>query len=121
MRISDWSSDVCSSDLVKRNYSAADVVRLRGSLNVEHTPAKRGAEKPWKLVNGEAKKGYVNTFGAIHAGKAMQQGQSGLEAVYLSGWQVAVDGYTRDTMSPEQTLSGLDLLPAKVRLTNTHP
>src|SRR3546814_4619799 len=75
MRISDWSSDVCSSDLtnprwknVKRNYSAADVVRLRGSLNVEHTLAKRGAEKLWKLVNGEAKKGYVNAFGAITAG-----------------------------------------------------
>ena len=57
---------------VKRGYSAADVVRLRGSVNIEHTLAKRGAEKLWDKVNGGAKKGYVNAFGAISAGQAMQ-------------------------------------------------
>ena len=66
---------------VKRGYSAADVVRLRGSLHIEHTLAKRGADKLWRLINGEAKKGYVNSFGAISAGQAMQQAKAGLEAV----------------------------------------
>ena len=84
----DWATNPRWKN-VKRNYSAADVVRLRGSLNVEHTLAKRGAEKLWKLVNGEAKKGYVNAFGAITAGQAMQQAKAGLEAVYLSGWFAA--------------------------------
>ena len=65
---------------VKRAYSAADVVRLRGSLQVEHTLARRGAEKLWEKVNGGAKKGYVNAFGAISAGQAMQQAKAGLEA-----------------------------------------
>jgi isocitrate lyase len=67
---------------VKRGYSAADVVRLRGSVQIEHSLAKRGSEKLWRLINGEAKKGYVNSFGAISAGQAMQQAKAGLEAVY---------------------------------------
>ena len=66
---------------VKRGYSAADVVRLRGSLQPEYTLAKRGAEKLWEKVNGGSKKGYVNAFGAISAGQAMQQAKAGLEAV----------------------------------------
>jgi len=69
----DWASNPRWKG-VKRGYSAADVVRLRGSLPIEHTLAKRGAEKLWRLVNG------------------------GLEAVYLSGWQVAADGNTSETM-----------------------
>src|SRR5947207_3326932 len=77
---------------VKRGYSAADVVRLRGSLQPEYTLAQRGAELLWDRINGGAKKGYVNAFGAISAGQAMQQAKAGLEAVYLSGWQVAADG-----------------------------
>ena len=103
---------------VKRGYSAADVVRLRGSLNVEHTLAKRGAEKLWKLVNGDAKKGYVNAFGAITAGQAMQQAKAGLEAVYLSGWQVAADGNTSETMYPDQSLYAYDSVPTMVRRIN---
>ena len=79
---------------VKRGYSAADVVRLRGSLPIDYTLAKRGADTLWAKVNGGAKKGYVNAFGAITAGQAMQQAKAGLEAVYLSGWQVAADGNT---------------------------
>ena len=58
---------------VKRPYSATDVVRLRGSVQPEYTLARQGAEKLWNLVNGGAKKGYVNSFGAISAGQAMQQ------------------------------------------------
>ena len=103
---------------IKRGYSAADVVRLRGSLPIEYTLAKRGAEKLWGLVNGEAKKGYVNAFGAITAGQAMQQAKAGLEAVYLSGWQVAADGNTSETMYPDQSLYAYDSVPTMVRRIN---
>ena len=84
----DWAENPRWKN-VKRGYSAADVVRLRGSIQPEYTLARRGAEKLWDKVNGSAKKGYVNAFGAITAGQAMQQAKAGLEAVYLSGWQVA--------------------------------
>jgi len=103
---------------VKRGYSAADVVRLRGSMPIEHTLAKRGAEKLWEKVNGGAKKGYVNAFGAISAGQAMQQAKAGLEAVYLSGWQVAADGNTSETMYPDQSLYAYDSVPTMVRRIN---
>ncbi|NLB14592.1 MAG: isocitrate lyase, partial [Gammaproteobacteria bacterium] len=73
----DWDTNP-RWKLVKRPYSAADVVRLRGSVQPEHTLARRGAEKLWKLVSGDAKKGYVNAFGAISAGQAMQQAKAGL-------------------------------------------
>jgi len=103
---------------VKRDYSAADVVRLRGSIQPENTLARRGAEKLWELVNGSAKKGYVNAFGAISAGQAMQQAKAGLEAVYLSGWQVAADGNTSETMYPDQSLYAYDSVPTMVRRIN---
>ena len=103
---------------VKRRYSAADVVRLRGSVQIEHTLAARGSEKLWRLINGEAAKGYVNSFGAITAGQAMQQAKAGLEAVYLSGWQVAADGNTSETMYPDQSLYAYDSVPAMVRRMN---
>ncbi|MDH4052348.1 MAG: isocitrate lyase [Rubrivivax sp.] len=103
---------------VRRGYSAADVVRLRGSLPIEHTVARHGAEKLWDLINGGAAKGYVNSFGAITAGQAMQQAKAGLEAVYLSGWQVAADGNTSETMYPDQSLYAYDSVPAMVRRIN---
>jgi len=103
---------------VKRGYSAEDVVRLRGSVHIEQTLAKQGAEKLWRLVSGEAKKGYVNSFGAISAGQAMQQAKAGLEAVYLSGWQVAADGNTSETMYPDQSLYAYDSVPTMVRRIN---
>jgi len=103
---------------VKRNYTAEDVVRLRGSVQIEHTLAKSGAEKLWEKINGGAKKGYVNAFGAITAGQAMQQAKAGLEAVYLSGWQVAADGNTSETMYPDQSLYADDSVPAMVRRIN---
>jgi isocitrate lyase len=103
---------------VKRGYSAEDVVRLRGSVQPEHTLARRGAEKLWRLVNGAARKGYVNAFGAITAGQAMQQAKAGLEAVYLSGWQVAADGNSSETMYPDQSLYAYDSVPTMVRRIN---
>ena len=103
---------------VKRGYSASDVVRLRGSLQPQHTLAQSGAEKLWDLVNGGARKGYVNAFGAITAGQAMQQAKAGLEAVYLSGWQVAADGNSSETMYPDQSLYAYDSVPTMVRRIN---
>ncbi|MDR2925705.1 MAG: isocitrate lyase [Azoarcus sp.] len=103
---------------IRRNYSAADVVKLRGSVRIEHTLALAGAEKLWKKLHGGAAKGYVNAFGAITAGQAMQQAKAGLEAVYLSGWQVAADGNTSETMYPDQSLYACDSVPAMVRRIN---
>ena len=103
---------------IRRNYTPQDVVRLRGSVQIEYTLAKTGAEKLWKKLHGEAKKGYVNAFGAITAGQAMQQAKAGLEAVYLSGWQVAADGNSSETMYPDQSLYAYDSVPTMVRRIN---
>ncbi len=113
----DWDTNPRWTN-VKRSYNAADVVRLRGSLQPENTIARHGAEKLWRLVSGDAGKGYVNAFGAISAGQAMQQAKAGLEAVYLSGWQVAADGNTSETMYPDQSLYAYDSVPAMVRRIN---
>ena len=113
----DWQTNPRWKD-VTRPYSAADVVRLRGSVQPEYTYARRGAEKLWDLVNGGAKKGYVNSMGAITAGQAMQQAKAGIEAIYLSGWQVAADGNTSETMYPDQSLYAYDSVPTMVRRIN---
>ncbi len=103
---------------VKRGYSAESVVRLRGSLQPEHTYARRGAEKLWNLVNGSAKKGYVNCLGTLTGGQAVQQAKAGIEAIYLSGWQVAADANTSETMYPDQSLYAYDSVPTVVRRIN---
>ena len=113
----DWQDNPRWSN-VKRTYSAEDVVRLRGSVQPECTYARRGAEKLWDLVNGSSKKGYVNCMGAITAGQAMQQAKAGIEAIYLSGWQVAADGNTSETMYPDQSLYAYDSVPTMVRRIN---
>ena len=113
----DWQDNPRWSN-VKRTYSAEDVVRLRGSVQPECTYARRGSEKLWELVNGTAKKGYVNCMGAITAGQAMQQAKAGIEAIYLSGWQVAADGNTSETMYPDQSLYAYDSVPTMVRRIN---
>jgi isocitrate lyase len=113
----DWKNNPRWKN-VKRDYTAEDVVRLRGSMVPENTIARQGAEKLWDRVNGSAKKGYVNAFGAITAGQAMQQAKAGLEAVYLSGWQVAADGNTSETMYPDQSLYAYDSVPTMVRRIN---
>ena len=100
---------------VTRDYTAADVVRLRGSAQIEHTLARRGAEKLWKLVNEED---YVNCLGAVTGGQAVQQVKGGIKAIYLSGWQVAADGNTSETMYPDQSLYAVDSVPTMVKRIN---
>ncbi len=102
---------------VKRTYSAADVVRLRGSLAIEHTIARRGAEKLWTLVNTEP---FVNTLGALTGNQALQQVKAGLKAIYLSGWQVAGDANSAGEMYPDQSLYPVNSVPTVVkRINNT--
>ena len=113
----DWASNPRWAN-VKRGYSAEDVVRLRGSVQPELTYAKRGAEKLWDLVNGSAKKGYVNCLGALTAGQAVQQAKAGIEAIYLSGWQVAADNNSSETMYPDQSLYSYDSVPTVIRRIN---
>jgi isocitrate lyase len=113
----DWEQNRRWGD-VRRGYTAADVVRLRGSVQPAHTYAERGAERLWRLLHGEARKGYVNAMGAITGGQAMQQAKAGIEAIYLSGWQVAADGNTSETMYPDQSLYAYDSVPTMVRRIN---
>jgi len=102
---------------IKRGYSAADVVRLRGSVQIEHTLAKRGSEKLWNLVNTEP---FVNALGALTGNQAMQQVKAGLKAIYLSGWQVAGDANLAGEMYPDQSLYPANSVPMVVkRINNT--
>ncbi|KER03218.1 isocitrate lyase [Photorhabdus temperata] len=101
-----------------RPYSAEEVVKLRGSVNPEHTLAQLGAKKLWELLNGKAKKGYVNSLGALTGGQALQQAKAGIEAIYLSGWQVAADANTASSMYPDQSLYPVDSVPAVVKRIN---
>jgi isocitrate lyase len=109
---------------VARTYSAADVVRLRGSIKVENTIARRGAEKLWKLITEGAKptfrpdKDFVNAMGALTGGQAVQQAKAGIQAIYLSGWQVAADNNTASSMYPDQSLYPVDSVPAVVKRIN---
>ena len=100
---------------IKRGYSAADVVRLRGSLQVEHTLAKRGAEKLWNLLHTEP---FINSLGALTGNQAMQQVKAGLKAIYLSGWQVAGDANSNGEMYPDQSLYAVDSVPKVVKRIN---
>ncbi len=102
---------------IKRNFSAEDVVRLRGSVQIEHTLARRGAEKLWHLLNTEP---FVNTLGALTGNQAMQQVKAGLKAIYLSGWQVAGDANLAGEMYPDQSLYPANSVPMVVkRINNT--
>lgn len=100
---------------IKRGYSAADVVRLRGSFPVEYTLARRGSEKLWKLLHTED---YVNCLGALTGGQAMQQVKAGVKAIYLSGWQVAADNNGYAAMYPDQSLYPVDSVPTVVERIN---
>src|SRR3954471_9930099 len=102
---------------VKRSYTADDVIRLRGSVQVEHTLAKRGAEKLWHSVNTEP---FVNSLGALTGNQAMQQVKAGLKAIYLLGWQVAGDANIAGEMYPDQSLYPANSVPLVVkRINNT--
>ncbi len=98
-----------------RPYSAEDVVRLRGSVQIEHTLARRGAEKLWKMVNEQP---FVNSLGAMSGNQAMQQVRAGLKAIYLSGWQVAADANLAGEMYPDQSLYPANSVPSMVRRIN---
>lgn len=100
---------------IKRPYSAADVVRLRGSIQPENTLARLGAEKLWKLVTETP---YVNCLGALTGGQAMQQVKAGVKAIYLSGWQVAADNNTYGAMYPDQSLYPVNSVPQVVAAIN---
>ncbi len=100
---------------IKRGYTADDVVRLRGSVQVEHTLAKRGAERLWRMMSEEP---FVNSLGALTGNQAMQQVKAGLKAIYLSGWQVAGDANIAGEMYPDQSLYPANSVPAVVRRIN---
>jgi isocitrate lyase len=110
----DWEENPRWRD-VKRNYTAEDVCRLRGSVVIEHTLAHRGAEKLWRLLTTRP---YVNTLGALTGNQAMQQVKAGLEAIYLSGWQVAADANDSCQMYPDQSLYSVSSVPSVVRRIN---
>ncbi|WP_042886209.1 isocitrate lyase [Cupriavidus necator] len=102
---------------IKRNFTAEDVVRLRGSVQVEHTLARRGSEKLWNLLHTEP---FVNSLGALTGNQAMQQVKAGLKAIYLSGWQVAGDANLAGEMYPDQSLYPANSVPQVVkRINNT--
>jgi isocitrate lyase len=100
---------------VERHYSAEDVIRLRGSFTVEHTIARRGAERLWELVT---ETDYVNALGALTGGQAVEMVKAGLQAIYLSGWQVAADANLAGQTYPDQSLYPANSVPAVVRRLN---
>ena len=100
---------------VKRPYSAEDVAKLRGSIQVEHTLARLGAERLWWLLQNET---YVPALGALTGNQAVQQVQAGLKAIYLSGWQVAADANDAGQMYPDQSLYPADSVPNVARRIN---
>jgi len=103
---------------ITRPYSAEEVVKLRGSVVPACTLAQRGAEKLWALLNGGAKKGYINSLGALTGGQALQQAKAGIEAIYLSGWQVAADANLASSMYPDQSLYPVNSVPSVVERIN---
>ena len=109
-----WSEDPRWQG-IKRAYSAEEVVRLRGSVMVEQTLARRGAEKLWDLLHNEP---FVNSLGAMSGNQAMQQVKAGLKAIYLSGWQVAGDANLAGEMYPDQSLYPINSVPQVVRRIN---
>jgi isocitrate lyase len=102
---------------ITRNYSAADVVRLRGTVHIEHSLARRGAERLWRQLHEMP---FVNALGALTGNQAMQQVKAGLQAIYLSGWQVAADANIAGEMYPDQSLYPANSVPQVVkRINNT--
>ena len=102
-------------DGIKRTYSSEDVIRLRGSVQVEHTLARLGAEKFWELINGDE---IITALGAITGNQAIQEIQAGLKAIYCSGWQVAGDGNSAGEMYPDQSLYPVDSVPKMIERIN---
>ncbi len=100
---------------IRRDYTPADVERLAGSFRIRHTLAEMGAQRLWQLLKTEP---YVNTLGALTGNQALQQVKAGLQAIYLSGWQVAGDANTAGQMYPDQSLYPVDSVPNVVKRIN---
>jgi isocitrate lyase len=110
----DWNTNARWQG-VTRPYAAADVVRLRGTVHVEHSLARMGADKLWRYIHAEP---FVNALGALTGNMAMQQVKAGLKAIYLSGWQVAGDANLAGEMYPDQSLYPANSVPSVVRRIN---
>ncbi|WP_282035041.1 isocitrate lyase [Metabacillus indicus] len=110
----NWAMDARWNG-VERPYSAEEVIRLRGSIDIEHTLARRGAEKFWNLLQTED---YIHALGALTGNQAVQQVKAGLKAIYLSGWQVAADANLSGHMYPDQSLYPANSVPAVVKRIN---
>ena len=110
----EWQSDP-RWEGITRPYSADDVVRLRGSIQIEHTLAKLGAERLWSLLQTEE---YVAALGAVTGNQAVQQVSAGLQAIYISGWQAAADANDAGQMYPDQSLYPANSVPNLVRRIN---
>jgi len=110
----DWENNP-RWDGITRDYTADDVLRLRGSIDVEHTFAKMGADRLWELLQDEP---YVNALGALTGNQAIQQVRAGLKAIYLSGWQVAADANLAGHMYPDQSLYPSNSVPQVVKRIN---
>jgi isocitrate lyase len=110
----EWETDPRWAD-IKRAYTAEDVIRLRGSVTEEHTLARRGAIRLWELLHSEDA---VRALGAITGNQAVQQVKTGLQAIYLSGWQVAADGNLAGQTYPDQSLYPVNSVPQVVRRIN---
>jgi len=109
-----WKTDARWKGIT-RPYAAKDVVRLRGTLHIEYTLARLGAERLWNLLSGEK---YVNALGAVSGNQAVQMVAAGLQAIYVSGWQVAADANNAGQMYPDQSLYPADSVPNLVRRLN---
>ncbi|MGZ8711422.1 MAG: isocitrate lyase [Thermoanaerobaculia bacterium] len=110
----EWESSERWSG-IRRDYSADDVLRLRGSIEIKHTLAEMGAERLWQLLHSEP---YVSALGALTGNQAVQQVRAGLKAIYLSGWQVAADANLAGHMYPDQSLYPSNSVPQVVKRIN---
>jgi isocitrate lyase len=112
--VKDWEKNPRWTG-IERPYTAAEVIRLCGSVKIDHTLARLGATRFWELLKNER---YVSALGALTGNQAIQQVQAGLKAIYLSGWQVAADANLAGQMYPDQSLYPADSVPAAVRKIN---
>src|SRR5438128_10973058 len=110
----DWANNP-RWEGISRNYSVSDVRRLQGNVIIEHTLARRGAEKLWRLLQAEP---FINALGALTGNQALQHVKAGLKGIYLSGWQVAADANLAGQMYPDQSLYPANSVPAVVKRIN---
>jgi isocitrate lyase len=110
----EWETDPRWAG-IERPYEAADVIRLRGTVRVEHSLARRGAEQLWSLLHSET---YVSALGAMTGAQAVEMVKAGLKAIYLSGWQVAADANLSEQVYPDQSLYAANSVPTVVRRIN---